>query len=754
MKKKLIVVGASLFVLALVISVFVLAFNSRQEIGGSLQPPVTLNPENALLGNSPIDVTGETGVFPELLVLTNDFMGGIGSLPWNEKTRQYDADAFESHVYVYDEKQKMIRAMRPDENSGNIATITAAEKIGDVVYAFVPEKNTLLVLDGHFYIVKQVTYQPKGYGGGSKGRQFWVTADKKAFVIRQGLEFIAFDTDLQELSRLMLSQAGPYIEQFSREGEQLYFSEGIDTGPYTDCIGGPCGRKYSVSGTIDFSDPHHLTLRDFVEKDDDHPAVYAPFKAYDSASKQWLVVNRSFNNSDRIEVRPASDIARVTDSLTLGDGQHLLSLTETAPFEAVIQEKNFGGMKTSLVSLAFEKGKLSWGKEINLGLGFSSQSIVMHRVGQDLFVFENTSGGNFLQVFNQERNEILKNAFVTSNGENTINPSDFSVAPHFVLLSTTVDRALFTVLLRTDYLNRGNEVRLKHQIALLTPADTWAFPLILEALKNGQQSQKVLLIQSLGQLGSGALDAVPFILDLTLAGNSINGNVEDVLFEVLPKIDPSAEKIISELLAFEARHPDFSRATRQVTRSILEKYDTPAARAALKKYQTVNFWSWFAPTARAAEVSPVVTSSDFRLQGPDGKVTAELTTSLEGTPSLFMYDKKGRVRLNVALYPDGAPGIILNDESGRASALLRMATSQGQPVLIFKENGEDKIVIGLHPLNMFSSTGVSLGNSSFSSGFAMMGMIVISFVAGGFGGAFVYQRVQRRNSSISLPEEV
>ena len=39
-----------------------------------------------------------------------------------------------------------------------------------------------------------------------------------------------------------------------------------------------------------------------------------------------------------------------------------------------------------------------------------------------------------------------------------------------------------------------------------------------------------------------------------------------------------------------------------------------------------------------------VTSDDFQLVGPDGKVTARLTTSKEGTPALFFYDQHGKNR--------------------------------------------------------------------------------------------------------------
>jgi hypothetical protein len=206
------------------------------------------------------------------------------------------------------------------------------------------------------------------------------------------------------------------------------------------------------------------------------------------------------------------------------------------------------------------------------------------------------------------------------------------------------------------------------------------------------------------------------------------------------------------VLAFFNKQQEVS-GTHKVSEDVLGNYDTWMSQGVFGKYQRVPFWSWFIATAQAAESGQAVISSDFRLQGPDGRMTAELTTSLEGTPSLFMYDHTGRVRLNLAIYPDGAPGIILNDESGQATAILRMATSQGQPVLIFKENGQDKMIIGLHPLSILSSTALSIGSSSFFSGFAMIGMLVMSFIVGGIGGMFSYQMMKKRDlEALSLKE--
>ena len=88
-----------------------------------------------------------------------------------------------------------------------------------------------------------------------------------------------------------------------------------------------------------------------------------------------------------------------------------------------------------------------------------------------------------------------------------------------------------------------------------------------------------------------------------------------------------------------------------------------------------------------------VTSTDFKLKDPNGNVTAQLTTSGEGTPALFFYDKKQVPRISIGLYQGGIPGIVLNDEQGNAAAILRLVQNDGNPVLVLKEDGQDKYII-------------------------------------------------------------
>lgn len=88
-----------------------------------------------------------------------------------------------------------------------------------------------------------------------------------------------------------------------------------------------------------------------------------------------------------------------------------------------------------------------------------------------------------------------------------------------------------------------------------------------------------------------------------------------------------------------------------------------------------------------------VTGANFILTSPNGNTTAQLTTSGEGTPALFFYDAKHTVRISIGLYPDGAPGVVLNDDTGKAAAIMRLVESGGNPVLVLKENGQDRLII-------------------------------------------------------------
>ncbi len=116
-----------------------------------------------------------------------------------------------------------------------------------------------------------------------------------------------------------------------------------------------------------------------------------------------------------------------------------------------------------------------------------------------------------------------------------------------------------------------------------------------------------------------------------------------------------------------------------------------------------------------------VTSDDFVLKNAKGETTARLTTSGEGTPALFFYDANQKIRISIGLYGDGVPGVVLNDENEKAGAIMRLVTNQGEPVLVLKENGQDKLIIDKNGLPKSTSS-------------APVVSLALAFLAGIFGG--------------------
>jgi hypothetical protein len=97
--------------------------------------------------------------------------------------------------------------------------------------------------------------------------------------------------------------------------------------------------------------------------------------------------------------------------------------------------------------------------------------------------------------------------------------------------------------------------------------------------------------------------------------------------------------------------------------------------------------------ARAQTIS----ADSFELRGPNGRRAALIAMAPNGSPGIWLMDPQGRPRLELGLYPenDFTPGVVLNDEQGRAAGLFRMAGPNHSPVLVFKADGQDRMVQGL-----------------------------------------------------------
>ena len=97
-----------------------------------------------------------------------------------------------------------------------------------------------------------------------------------------------------------------------------------------------------------------------------------------------------------------------------------------------------------------------------------------------------------------------------------------------------------------------------------------------------------------------------------------------------------------------------------------------------------------------AAVGNVVTATSFNLVDTTGKLRAQLAFAKEGPPGFWIMDDKGTARIAMGLYPDGTPHFGLQDKSGLMTQLMRSIGSSESPLLIFKNKGQDKMILGLN----------------------------------------------------------
>jgi hypothetical protein len=97
------------------------------------------------------------------------------------------------------------------------------------------------------------------------------------------------------------------------------------------------------------------------------------------------------------------------------------------------------------------------------------------------------------------------------------------------------------------------------------------------------------------------------------------------------------------------------------------------------------------PASAAIEYS----ATSFNLVDEKGRVTAQLSSSAEGTPSLFFFDENNVVRLNLGIYPGGNPGIVLMDKNGKSAAVITLSEDGITPSVSLRKDGEEKNVLGI-----------------------------------------------------------
>lgn len=100
-------------------------------------------------------------------------------------------------------------------------------------------------------------------------------------------------------------------------------------------------------------------------------------------------------------------------------------------------------------------------------------------------------------------------------------------------------------------------------------------------------------------------------------------------------------------------------------------------------------------TARA-KAEPVLTVSGLNLVDSQGRLRAQLGFAKEGPPGFWLFDEKGTARVAMGIYPDGTSHFGLQDKQGQMIQLMRSIGPEESPLLIFKNRGQDMMLMGLN----------------------------------------------------------
>jgi hypothetical protein len=104
--------------------------------------------------------------------------------------------------------------------------------------------------------------------------------------------------------------------------------------------------------------------------------------------------------------------------------------------------------------------------------------------------------------------------------------------------------------------------------------------------------------------------------------------------------------------------------------------------------------------ASAAPAQDVISAGRIRMTDAGGRTRAELAMAPDGAPALFFYDTRGRNRLVLGLYSPAEseyPFVVLNDTHNEAAGIFRLFGGQETPVVVLKNKGADRSILGLNP---------------------------------------------------------
>lgn len=93
----------------------------------------------------------------------------------------------------------------------------------------------------------------------------------------------------------------------------------------------------------------------------------------------------------------------------------------------------------------------------------------------------------------------------------------------------------------------------------------------------------------------------------------------------------------------------------------------------------------------------IITAAGFNLVDSKGRLRGQLALAKEGPPGLWLMDERGVARAIIGLYADGSSYYGLQDKNGAMIQLARSVGSDETPLLIFKRQGADSMIMGLNP---------------------------------------------------------
>ena len=92
------------------------------------------------------------------------------------------------------------------------------------------------------------------------------------------------------------------------------------------------------------------------------------------------------------------------------------------------------------------------------------------------------------------------------------------------------------------------------------------------------------------------------------------------------------------------------------------------------------------------EVGKSIEAEQFVLRDADGKMRGELSTRVDRSPKLWLYDQAGVRRIEVSLLSDGDPGLRLLDRNEQIRATLGVV--EGEPSLTLRDReGRDRVTL-------------------------------------------------------------